>query len=74
MLNEKQIDFLEKQIPIMAEYATKQAYIETLASGDKVMIAENGSLVEIYPDGSRKIVKEIAKPIKVTQSSFKIKS
>lgn len=74
MLNEKQIDFLEKQIPIMAEYATKQAYIETLASGDKVMIAENGNLVEIYPDGSRKIVKEIAKPIKVTQSSFKIKS
>ncbi|MFN3849672.1 MAG: hypothetical protein ACK4NY_09600 [Spirosomataceae bacterium] len=74
MLNEKQIDFLEKQIPIMAEYATKQAYIETLASGDKVMIAENGNLVEIYPDGSRKIVKKIAKPIKVTQSSFKIKS
>ncbi|MCU0326208.1 MAG: hypothetical protein MUF45_13280 [Spirosomaceae bacterium] len=74
MLNEKQIDFLEKQIPIMAEYATKQAYIETLASGDKVMIADNGKLVEVYPDGTRKIIKEIAKPIKVTQSSFKIKS
>ena len=36
------------------------------------MIAENGFLVEVSPDGSRKIVKEISKPIKVTERFFTI--
>lgn len=72
MLNEQEINYLEQQIPILAETATKQAYWQTLASGDKVMIAENGKLIEVSPDGSRKIIKEIEKPIKVTQRFYKI--
>ena len=72
MLTEKELDFLEQQIPVLAETATKQAYWQTLASGDSVMIAENGQLIEISPDGSRKVLKEIGKPVKVTERFFKI--
>jgi hypothetical protein len=63
---------LEQQISILAETATKQAYWQTLASGDKVMIAEDGKLIAVSPDGSRKFIKEIGKPMKVTQRFFKI--
>ena len=72
MLTEKELDFLEQQIPVLAETATKQAYWQTLASGDSVMIAENGQLIEVSPDGSRKVLKEIGKPVKVTKRFFKI--
>ena len=66
-LTDQELDFLEQQIPILAETAMKQAYWQTLTSGDKVLIAENGFLVEVSPDGSRKVVKEIGKPIRVTK-------
>ena len=66
MLTEQELDFLEQQIPILAEMAMQQAYWQTLTSGDKVMIAENGFLIEVSPDGSRRVVKEIGKHVKVT--------
>jgi len=72
MLNEQELNYLEQQIPILAETATKQAYWQTLASGDKVMIAEDGKLIEVSPDGSREIIREIEKPMKVTQRFYKI--
>ena len=71
-LTDQELDFLEQQIPILAETAMKQAYWQTLTSGDKVLIAENGFLVEVSPDGSRKVVKEISKPIKVIERFFTI--
>lgn len=73
MLNEKEMDFLENQIPILAEFATKQAYWLSLAAGSSVMIAENGQLIEVFPDGSRIVRKEIPKRIKTTQRTFTIK-
>ena len=69
-LSEKEISYLEEQIPQLAEYATKQAYWQTLASGDSVMIADDGKLIEVSPDGSRKFIKEIAKPVRVEQQVF----
>ena len=72
MLTEQELDFLEKQIPILAEMATQQAYWQTLTSGDKVMIAENGFLIKVSPDGRRRVVKEIDKPVKVTKRLFTI--
>ena len=71
-LTDQELDFLEQQIPILAETAMKQAYWQTLTSGNSVMIAENGFLVEVSPDGSRKVVKEIGKPIRVTKRFFTI--
>ena len=73
MLNEKEIDFLENQIPQLAELATKQAYWHALSSGSSVLIAEDGQLIEVFPDGSRIVRKEIPKRIKTTQRFFIIK-
>ena len=72
MLTEKELDFLEQQIPILAETALQQAYWQALTLGDKVMIAEKGFLVEVSPDGSRRVMKEIGKPVKVTKRMFTI--
>ena len=72
MHTDQELDFLEHQIPILAEMAMQQAYWQTLTSGDKVMIAENGFLIEVSPDGSRRVVKEIGKPVKVTKRMFTI--
>ena len=72
MLTEQELDFLEQQIPILAETAMRQANWQTLTLGNSVMIAENGFLVEVSPDGSRKVVKEIGKPVKVTKRTFTI--
>ncbi len=72
MHSDQELDFLEQQIPLLAEMALQQAYWRTLSLGYKVMIAENGFLIEVSPDGSRTVVKEIAKRVKVTQRLFTI--
>jgi hypothetical protein len=57
---ECQLDFIESHIPALAEVAFKQAFWQTLADGVSVMIAENNHLVEIFPDGTKKIIRELA--------------
>ena len=64
-LTEKEIDFLEQQIPEMAIRALSQAYWDTLSNGHSVTIAENGKLVEVFPDGSKKFIKNIAKRLTI---------
>ena len=58
-LTEKEIDYLEQFIPEWAEIATRRAYWQALASGYSVMISENGAIVEVFPDGTRKFIKAI---------------
>ncbi len=70
VLKEKEIEYLEEQIPLLAESATRQAYWQTLASGDSVLIAKDGKIVEMMPDGTEKFVKEIAKPQIVYKKRF----
>jgi hypothetical protein len=70
MLTEKEVTFLEEQIPYLAETATKQSYWRSLAESDKVIMAEKGKLIEVSSDGSRKIIKEIEKPIAVIQKKY----
>lgn len=72
ILSDKAIDYLEAQIPYLAEQAVRQAYWDALASGDSVFIAEDGNIIEVMPDGTRKFVKEILKPIKATQKVYTI--
>lgn len=59
--NEKAIEYLEAHIPELAEAAVKQAYWQTLAAGNSVLISDNGVLTEVFPDGTRKII-ETNKP------------
>jgi hypothetical protein len=57
-LTEKEIQNLEKEIPNLADTAFRQAYFNALSSGSSVLIVENNELVEIFPDGSRKVIKK----------------
>lgn len=65
-LNEKELDYLEAHIPELAAVAFKQAYWAALASGNSVLMSENDHLVEIFPDGSRKVIKPLPPRISVT--------
>ena len=56
-MTEESMRFLEENIPILADAAVKQAYWQALASGSSVLVYEDGALVEIFPDGTRKVLK-----------------
>ena len=65
-LSDKELDYLEEHIPELAEVAFKQAYWAALASGSTVLISENGNLVEVFPDGTRKVIKPLPPSTPVT--------
>jgi hypothetical protein len=65
-LTDQMIDFLESHFPELMATATKQAYWQTLASGQSVLIAEAGNLIEVFPDGTKKIIKKIGQPLPAT--------
>ena len=65
-LNEQAMSFLEEHIPELASIAFKQAYWAALASGSSVLISENGSLIEIFPDGKHKFIKQLPPATPVT--------
>jgi hypothetical protein len=72
--NEKIIDYLEQHIPELAATATKIAYWQALASGSSVLISENDEIVEVFPDGTRKLVRKIEPRIKIKKGTvIKIK-
>ncbi len=58
-LNEKELDYLEEHIPELAKVAFRQAFWAALASGSTVLMREGDNLVEIFPDGRRKIIKPL---------------
>jgi hypothetical protein len=73
VLSEKNIDFLENQIPDLAELALQQAYWQTLSSGNSVTVLEDNEIVEISPEGNRKVIKtRIRHEKKVTQKHYTI--
>jgi hypothetical protein len=69
-LGEKRLDEsatlrLEKQIPRLAKNATALAFRRALTSGNKVLIAEAGELVEVLADGTRRAVKKLEPSVKM---------
>ena len=64
--SEKTMRFLEEHIPELAQSAVTQAYWQALASGNSVLQSENGAIFEVFPDGTRKLIKTTAKPSIVT--------
>ena len=58
-INEESMCFLEEHIPDLADAAVKQSYWQALATGSSVLIFEEGQLVEQFPDGTKKIVKQL---------------
>ncbi len=65
--SEKMIDFLENYIPEAAEIATKNAFWEALNSGNGVVIAEDGFIVELFADGTKNILGNLPARLKVVK-------
>jgi len=65
-LTEESMRFLEEQIPELAEAAIRQAYWDALNSGSSVLEYENGALIEVFPDGTRKTLKHLPQQGTVT--------
>jgi len=65
MRTEKEIDFLEKKIPELAEVATKKAYCDALSRGNTVMEIVDGQIVSTAPDGTRTVIKAAKPMVKV---------
>jgi hypothetical protein len=63
---EQTLRFLEEHIPELAESAVTQAYWQALASGSSVLESDNGVIYEVFPDGTRKVVKTTTPPSVVT--------
>ncbi len=65
-MTEESMRFLEEHIPILADAAVKQAYWQALAAGSSVLVCENDVMYEIFPDGTRKVVKQLEPQTSVT--------
>ncbi len=68
--DEEELDFLERHIPELAVLALRLAYWEALASGSCVLVVKDGALMEVAPDGSEKIIKELPKWISITPGKY----
>jgi hypothetical protein len=62
---EKTMRFLEEHIPELAQSAVTQAYWQALASGSSVLESDHGVIYEVFPDGTRKLVKTTTAPCPV---------
>jgi hypothetical protein len=65
-LSEEAMSYLEEHIPELADAAFTQAYWAALASGSSVLVSENGKLVEVFPDGTKKFIKDLPSPTRAT--------
>jgi hypothetical protein len=63
--SEQSLDYLEQQIPSLSGAALGVAYWQALASGQKVLVSGEGGLYQVFPDGTRQLVKPLAKPLSV---------
>jgi hypothetical protein len=69
MLSEEEIGELERRIPELAQVAFAEAYQRTLAAGQSVLVSDHGFVLEVFPDGTRKMIKQIEPPVPVVKGS-----
>ena len=60
-----ELDNLEEFIPLLAKGAVKKAYLDALSAGNSVLEVLNGTIYEVFADGSKKKIKDVAPYIKV---------
>ena len=60
-----ELDNLEKRIPLLAKGAMEKAYLDALSSGNSVLEVINDAIYEVFADGSKKKIKDVAPYIKV---------
>lgn len=64
-LSEEEMLYLEAMIPELAQAAFKLAEAKALTTSGKVVKVANGKLIELYADGSTRVLKDIAPPLSV---------
>lgn len=72
MKTAKELDFLESYIPELANSAVRKAYLDALSSGNSVTEVIQDKIYEIYPDGSKKYIKDVEPAIKIEKKVFMI--
>ncbi len=72
MKTTQELDFLESYIPELANSAVKKAYIDTLSAGKSVTEVIQNKIYEIFPDGSKRYIKDIESSIKTDKKVFMI--
>lgn len=72
MKTQKELDFLESHIPELANSAIKKAYLDTLSAGLSVTKVIEDKIYEIFPDGTKKFIKDIKPSIKIDKKIFTI--
>lgn len=68
-MSDQDIQKLESMLPPASGSAFAAARAETLASGQSVLQSEQGVIYEVFPDGTRRRVKEIEPPTSVVPGS-----
>ena len=68
-LDEETIQRLEEQIPELATEAFTKAYNQALAAGLSVIEGFNGFIYEVFPDGTRRLIEQIAAPVPMQQGT-----
>lgn len=67
--HEKHIRELETQFPLLSGPVFSTARQQTLAPGQSVLQSEQGAIYEVFPDGTRRRLKEIEPSTSVTPGS-----
>jgi hypothetical protein len=70
MKTAQELDFLESYIPELANSAVRKAYLDALSSGNSVTEVIQDKIYEIFPDGSKKYIKDIEPAIKIEKKVF----
>ena len=68
-MKDEELDNLEKFIPLLAKGAMQKAYLDTLASGDSVLEVIENTIYEVFANGTRKKIKDVAPSIQVDINS-----
>ncbi len=64
-MKDAELDNLEAFIPLLAKGAMQKAYLDTLASGDSVLEVINDTIYEVFADGTKCKIKDVAPSLHV---------
>jgi len=68
-MKDLELDNLEEFIPLLAKGAMQKAYLDTLASGDSVLEVIDDTIYEIFADGTKRKIKDVAPLLHVEMNS-----
>jgi len=64
-MKDLELDNLEEFIPLLAKGAMEKAYFDALSSGSSVLEVIDNAVYEVFADGSKKKIKDVAPYIEV---------